>query len=172
MNGHISSVLLLGVLASGSLACGSTPQPEPTMTPIASYLPVPVGAWWAAGEPLLTMCGQPVTIWVAGQKQKLGGCASNLPDIPSPVTLHVGEQMGIHFTSDGSQWPFAPPSPSPDGIAELVSVSDNGTTFIYQATLPGTVSLSARGLLCPPAALTGFSPSMPPCDFLALTVVP
>jgi hypothetical protein len=170
----VASVLAAIILA----ACGNAPLPLPTIppstvTPTPSYAPVPVRAWWAAGEPTVTTCGQPVTLWMAGKTQKLGFCASNLDDSPTPVTLHVGEQMGIHFTSDGTQWPYPPPSPSAAGVVDLESVEDKGTSFAYQATSPGTATLSARGLLCPTSEVSlREGRDMVPCSFASVTVVP
>ena len=159
-------------------ACGTAPLPSPTITPPAStptpsYAPVPVGAWWAPGEPTVTTCGQPVTLWIAGQTQKLGGCASNLDDSPAPVTLRVGEQVGIHFLSDASPWIYPPPSPSAAGVVDLESVGDEGTSFVFQATAPGTATLSARGLFCPASEISlRENADMVPCSFAAVTVVP
>jgi hypothetical protein len=175
MRVRLTSLAFVSLVAVAFAACGSAPLPTPATTtassaPPPSYQPVPLGAWWAAGESTVTACGEPVTLWIAGKQLKLGHCASNLDDTATPVTLHVGEQLGIHLTSDGTQWPFPPPSPSADGIAHLVSVTDQGTTFVYQATSLGTVTFGARGLSCPASEQT--YPSMVPCSFVALTVVP
>jgi hypothetical protein len=174
MNRRMTSLACVSLMSVAFAACGSAPSPTAATTTspstaLSSYAPVPTGQWWAVGG--VTMCGPPVTIWIAGQQQQqLGSCAGILGDSAWPVTIHVGEQLGIHFTSDSSPWPWPPPSPSAAGVAELVSVADNGQTFVFQATNPGTATLSARGLRCPVSEQ--IYPSMVPCSFVALTVVP
>jgi hypothetical protein len=168
MGTRLTRIALVGMLLVAVPACATAPAPSvATNDPSASYAPVPESRWWAVG-PRVTMCGQAVTLWIRGEIRRLGSCSGLLSDQPAPITLGVGEQIGIHILTDGRQWPFPPPVSSDDGVAHLLTVADNGSTSVYQGVSEGPTRLSSQGLSCPASEQT---PGQP-CSFLALTVVP
>lgn len=114
------------------LGCAVVVAPEP------SFPTPPPGRWWAV--PGVTTCGPPAKIWARGAVVSLGSCSGQLSSSNATrIALAVGESIAVHFWDTTAQ--FSPPKPD-RAVADLVGLTDDGTTAIYRGVAPGATLLS------------------------------
>lgn len=153
--------LLLVVPPAVLGACTSAPvatptgsiEPADTVAPL--QVPVPSAqaagpSWWA--WPGVTTCGLAAEYRVGLHVFGLGGCLEVLVDPDPTATLHVGEQIDIHVTTNAPVGTAPPkliyplPSLSSSDVLELIATSDSGATASYRAVGLGKVKLTTSGL--------------------------
>jgi Domain of unknown function (DUF4232) len=110
-----------------------------------------------------------------GQPVALGNCAGMLLTTPTRVTIHVGQVVDLHMTTElpvGASPPVPryplPPSPD-DAVLQRFAVEDAGATGSYQAVAPGEVVLTTSGLC---TDLKASRQTYGACPVLDVTVTP
>jgi hypothetical protein len=111
----------------------------------------------------VTTCGPPAKIWSRGAVTLLGSCAGQLNSSNATrVALAVGESVAVHFSYTTAQ--FSPPQPD-QAVAEMVGLTDDGTTAIYRGVALGATLLSLTAF-CNDADGT----NLRPCPLVELIV--
>lgn len=144
--GALSLVVVFGVAAG----CGSTPQSVP-----------------------ITTCGLPAKVRVAGNMMAVGDCTGDLVIPAEKVTLHVGKEIDVFMTEEGSGTGLAPIYPLPrssrSSVLKRTATNMNQAAATYMAERPGHAMLISHGSCVGPGPIHRYHVD---CPVLDVTVVP
>lgn len=103
--------------------------------------------WWYQSG--ISSCGPIAQVHVRHQILSTG-CSGTLEDPPTlSATLHVGETLAVHITTDTDGRPSVPlPQAANPRVMRRVDSSDMGATANYRAIAPGTTELVTRTIFC------------------------
>ena len=88
------------------------------------------------------------------------------------VTLHVGDELDLHVTTEapsetGAPEPIYPlPSLTDSSVLALIAMTDNGSTASYRAAGAGQLTLTTSGL-----CFHGSDETRGPCPILTVNIV-
>jgi hypothetical protein len=102
---------------------------------------------------------------VRGVVSSIGNCAGQLSSSGQlTVAIAPGEEIALHLVGGVTAPAFHPPEADP-AVAEMVGLTDGGTTATYRGVAPGTTLLSITAWCDNPVGTT-----FGPCPLVQLIV--
>ena len=139
--GLVAIVMLASACTSTSRALVPTPRAVGTRTALPSQHAsvVSSGKWWRGTG--VSSCAPAALVHVAGSVMGVGDCAGLFVIPAEKVTVHVGEEIGVHMFEAGKL--FTLPRSSASAVLRRIAVSPDGETGTYRAVHAGHATLTS-----------------------------